>query len=111
MNVFFKIDSADIVLARSEARALYIDFKVLTQMARGPGTATSSLQRQALRAANDIMNVFKVAEGGDDAQLDDVVARCRAISAGVIGSPDDEELVKDTARVGDDAQLWGIGHW
>ncbi|WOO86295.1 Alpha-mannosidase [Vanrija pseudolonga] len=111
MNVHFRIDSADIVLARSEARSLYIDFKVLTQMARGPGTATSSLQRQALRAANDIMNVFKIAEGREnDDELDRVVAQCRAIAAGVIGRPNDEELVKDTARVGDDAQLWGIGH-
>jgi hypothetical protein len=100
MNVSFKLASADLVLARSEARALQIDFKE-----EGERWAVS---RRALRAANEVMNAFRRSKGdGVTGELDLVVSRCREIARSVLGHIDKGVTSKPSRA----AMIWGIGHW
>jgi hypothetical protein len=106
MNVSFQLAFADIVVPRSNARALYIDFLVLTQMSRMTDATHSHSARKALKAANDIMNTFQRESGDEeDDTVDKMVARCRSLAESVLGhSSLKPKFTKE-------AQIWGIGHW
>ncbi|RSH94200.1 Glycoside hydrolase, 38 vacuolar alpha mannosidase [Saitozyma podzolica] len=107
MNVSFKLASADLVLARSEARALQIDFKVLAQLARAEEGERWAVSRRALRAANEVMNAFRRSKGdGVTGELDLVVSRCREIARSVLGHIDKGVTSKPSRA----AMIWGIGH-
>nr|XP_019011845.1 uncharacterized protein I206_03951 [Kwoniella pini CBS 10737]OCF50626.1 hypothetical protein I206_03951 [Kwoniella pini CBS 10737] len=114
MNVFFQLALADIVLVRSEARALQIDFQILSQIGTHPDSEGSSLSRRALRASNDIMNHFRrVNDDDDDGSLDDRIRQCREIGWEVLGPLDeqsDQQADQDDSKARDDARIWGIGH-
>jgi hypothetical protein len=108
MNVSFKLALADLVLARSEARALQIDFKVLTQLARAEEGERWAVSRRALRAANEVMNAFHRSKGDEkNGDLDLVVSRCREIARSVLGHIDKDGTSKPSRA----AMIWGIGHW
>nr|XP_019042681.1 hypothetical protein I302_08386 [Kwoniella bestiolae CBS 10118]OCF21611.1 hypothetical protein I302_08386 [Kwoniella bestiolae CBS 10118] len=114
MNVYFHLAVADIVLIRSEARALQIDFQILSQIGTHPDSEGSSLSRRAMRASNEIMNQFRRTAGDeDDGRLDEIVNRCRKIGWEVLGSLDEQSLAKLTTHTDvteKDAKIWGIGH-
>lgn len=103
MNVHFQLKLADLVLVRSEAVALQIDFQILSQIAREPRKAESSVSQRALKACNDIMNTFRRRDD-DEERIDDVVKECREIAKRVLG---DVGAAEPTG----DAYIWGIGHW
>nr|XP_018263421.1 uncharacterized protein I303_03290 [Kwoniella dejecticola CBS 10117]OBR85579.1 hypothetical protein I303_03290 [Kwoniella dejecticola CBS 10117] len=114
MNVSFQLALADIVLCRSEARALQIDFQILSQIGTHPNSEGSSMSRRALRASNEIMNEFRRTEGDDqDGSLDRRIRRCREIGWEVLGALDEQgikELATSNHKAHDDARIWGIGH-
>ncbi|OCF39360.1 hypothetical protein I317_06845 [Kwoniella heveanensis CBS 569] len=115
MNVSFQLITADIVLIRSEARALQIDFQILNQLGNPPeGGESSSLSRRALRAANEIMNRFRRTDGDEeDGSLDETIRACREIGWEVLGPLDPESVKSLCTHVQDDdeeATIWGIGH-
>ncbi|WVF71778.1 hypothetical protein IAT40_006586 [Kwoniella sp. CBS 6097] len=115
MNVSFQLVTADVVLMRSEARALQIDFQILNQLGNPPtGSETSSLSRRALRAANEIMNRFKRTDGDDeDGSLDETIRACRKIGWEVLGPLDSESIKSLCTHVQNDKEeaiIWGIGH-
>lgn len=103
MNMYYPLAIADIVLPRSQARALEIDFKLLTQLARMVGGDTT-LARRALHAANEVMNAFKVV---DEDEMDEVVQKCRIIAAGVLGDSESKSAIHEDKE----GTIWGIGHW
>lgn len=108
MNMSFKLALADLVLARSEARALQIDFKVLTQLARAEEGERWAVSRRALRAANEVMNAFRRSKGDEESgQLDLIVSRCREIARSVLGDIDRDGTSKPSRNI----MVWGIGHW
>lgn len=94
---------ADLVLVRSEAVALQIDFQILTQIARAPDRDESSVSQRALKACNDIMNTFRRRDG-DEERVDTVIEECRNIGQAVLGK-------MDGTQPSGDAKIWGIGHW
>nr|XP_019002605.1 uncharacterized protein I203_05090 [Kwoniella mangroviensis CBS 8507]OCF66066.1 hypothetical protein I203_05090 [Kwoniella mangroviensis CBS 8507] len=114
MNVYFQLAVADIVLIRSEARALQIDFQILSQIGTHPDSEGSSLSQRALRASNGIMNTFRRTDGDDhNGSLDNVIRRCREIGWDVLGPLDEQGVGKLTTRSDTsqkDARIWGIGH-
>jgi len=115
MNRYFALTHADIVLANSLSRALQTDFQILTQMAQREEPQSSSIARRAMRAANEIMNTFQRTPGDEqNGELDKVLKQCREIGFEVLGRLDEAniaELAKEGATVGDDTQVWAIGHW
>lgn len=114
--MFYELHIADIVLVNEEARALRIDFQMLSQMARVPGAETSPVSQRALQACNDIMNTFRRVDGdeGDESLVDAVVRRCREVSQSVLG-PLDHDSQQSLAAYNPDcaanAKIWAIGHW
>lgn len=116
LDVFYELHIADIVLVNEEARALRIDFQILTQMARVPGADTSPVSQRALKACNDIMNTFRRVDGdeADRSLVDAVVRRCRDLSQSVLG-PLDHDSQRSLAAYNPDcaanAKIWAIGHW
>ena len=102
MNRYFSLASADLVVPNQVAWALLWDFKALLQLADFlPGN--SSLQNDALTAANEIMNVFRK---GDASDLD----RARKIAESVFGigwEAKGPEIYQEGLQ---QAQVWGIGH-
>lgn len=107
MNVSFQLAIADIVVDRSQARQLRIDFQVLTQLSRMENGGKTSISRRALHAANEIMNAFKRVDGDDhEGILDERIAHCQSIAATVLGQRG--QASGDSSR---QASIWAIGHW
>jgi len=106
MNVSFQLAIADIVLVRSEARALFIDFKLLVQMAKIGEHQSLGISQKALHVCNEIMNHFHRSKGDEEGKLDQVVKKCRELAASLLGDPNVNALVESP-----NAQIWGIGHW
>lgn len=103
MNMRYQLILADLVLVRSEAVALQVDFQILSQIARAPDRDESSVSQRALKACNDIMNAFRRRDG-DQELVDSVVDQCRSIARSVLGK-------MDGTQPSGDAKIWGIGHW
>lgn len=103
MHMRYQLMLADLVLVRSEAVALQIDFQILTQIARAPDRDESSVSQRALKACNDIMNTFRRRDG-DEERVDTVIEECRNIGQAVLGK-------MDGTQPSGDAKIWGIGHW
>ncbi|WWC96371.1 hypothetical protein V866_003239 [Kwoniella sp. B9012] len=100
MNMKYHLALADLVLVRSEAHALKVDFQILKQFARSPQGAQSPISRKALRAANEIMNVFR---RDSEEVIDEAVRKGREIAKQVIGEGLNEFEDEDT-------KVWAIGH-
>ncbi|WRT66773.1 uncharacterized protein IL334_003736 [Kwoniella shivajii] len=100
MNMKYHLELADLVLVRSEAHALKIDFQVLKQLARAAEGERSSISRKALKAANEIMNVFRI-----DSQevIDESIKQGRNLARSVLGS--EVERLED-----EDVRIWALGH-
>jgi hypothetical protein len=116
LDVFYELHIADIVLVNEEARALRIDFQMLTQMARVPGAETSRVSQRALKACNDIMNTFRRVDGdeADRSLVDALVRRCRELSQSVLGPLDhdsQQSLAAYNPGCAENAKIWAIGHW
>jgi hypothetical protein len=114
MNVSFQLVTADLVLQRSAAHALSVDFQILTQIARADRGESSSLSRRAFHATNEIMNMFQRVEGDENGQINEVLRRCSEISWEVLGPLDSEGIQKLCTHDPDcqpEAKIWGIGHW
>ncbi|KAK1215351.1 Glycoside hydrolase, 38 vacuolar alpha mannosidase [Marasmius sp. AFHP31] len=101
MNRFFSLASADLVVPNMEAWHLLWDFTTLREIIDTvPGN--TSLQNQALVAANEIMNAFQTGDAS-------AIRKCRQIAEGVFGEgwqEKGEKIYKDYKS----AQIWGIGH-
>ncbi|KAK7035350.1 Glycoside hydrolase, 38 vacuolar alpha mannosidase [Paramarasmius palmivorus] len=101
MNRYFSLASADLVVPNQEAWHLLWDFTTLRELVDTlPGN--TSLQNQALVAANEIMNTLR---SGDAS----AIHQCRQIAERVFGEGwqnKAEEIYQDP----DNAQIWGIGH-
>jgi alpha-mannosidase len=102
MNRYFELASADLVVPNQAAWGLLWDFQTLTQIADSlPGN--TSLQNQALSAANEIMNVFRKGDLAD-------IAKARHVAGKVFG----EDWETKGAGIYDEGsrktQIWGIGH-
>ncbi|WWC88253.1 uncharacterized protein L201_003160 [Kwoniella dendrophila CBS 6074] len=100
MNMKYHLELADLVLVRSEVHALKVDFQILKQFARSPESDRSPLSRQSLRAANEIMNVFR---RDTEEEIDETIQKGRDIARQVIGSE-----LNDLSD--DDLKIWAIGH-
>ncbi|WWC71170.1 uncharacterized protein I206_105123 [Kwoniella pini CBS 10737] len=100
MNMKYHLASADLVQIRSEAHALQVDFQILKQFARSPEGEKSSLSRQALKAANEIMNVFS---RDSEERIDESIRKGRTIAMRVIGA-------SVTDMDDDETKIWAIGH-
>lgn len=114
-NRTFTLASADLILLNAQAVALDADFDMLRQIGSTPTADSSSISQRALKAANDIMNTFGASDHCNSAEeVDDLVKRCRAMAARVLGRMDEEDrkklctFDKDCAP---DAKMWAIGHW
>ncbi|WWC63022.1 uncharacterized protein I303_105621 [Kwoniella dejecticola CBS 10117] len=102
MDMKYHLALADLVQIRSEAHALKVDFQILKQFARSSEGEKSPLSRMALKAANEIMNVFR----RDSEQLiDESVKKGREIARRVIG-----EAGEETEMSEDQTKIWAIGH-
>ncbi|KAG7087583.1 hypothetical protein E1B28_013537 [Marasmius oreades] len=103
MNRYFSLASADLVVPNQEAWHLLWDFTTLREISDTlPGN--TSLQNQALVAANEIMNTF---QNGDAS----AIRKCRRIAEQVFGEgwqSKAENVYPDGSEK--DAQIWGIGH-
>ena len=112
MNRSFPLKTADLVIPNHEARGLWMDFRMLRQVATNDKSPTSSLSPKALRACNEIMNTFRRVPGdAQDATLAcQRINRCRQIAAEVLGSLD-QGLVTNQAYRADHTNVWAIGHW
>lgn len=108
-NRYFQLSTADLVWPHHEARALYIDFWLLSDAAREmPGDSWQ--KHKAREVGNKIMDVF------DPKNLDDSIAECRKIAATYIGDLVDSDKVyaskqrREVIAVGnchiDTAWLW-----
>lgn len=75
----------------------------------------SSVSQRALKAANDIMNMFGSSDNyHTDEEVDAMVQRCRTIAGTVLGPRDEESrkrLCTFDPQSGADAKMWSIGHW
>ncbi|KAF8064431.1 glycoside hydrolase family 38 protein [Lyophyllum atratum] len=101
MNRYFPLASADLVVPNQEAWALLWDFTTLRELIDTlPGNTT--LQNQALVAANEIMNVFNK---GDPS----AIRSARKLAEGVFGEgweSKGEGIYEEGVKK---AQIWGIG--
>jgi hypothetical protein len=105
MNMLYHLTLADLVLYRSSAHALRHDFELLHQLARADNGERSSLSRRALKAANEVMNSFRVSQ--DEEDQDRIIADCRGIAGVVIGQNCCRHLPDPTRT----PQIWATGHW
>lgn len=105
MNMLYHLTLADLVLYRSSAHALRHDFELLHQLARAENGERSSLSRRALKAANEIMNSFRISH--DEEDQDRIVAECRRIAETVIGRKASRQIPDPTTT----PQIWATGHW
>lgn len=106
MNVSFQLIQADIVLVRTEARALSYDFVMLSQIARMTNGKSSSLSRRALVAANEIMSTFRRRAGDEEnGELERIISKCRDIATKVLGNK------SPGGSPSEDTKVWAIGHW
>ncbi|RSH89663.1 Glycoside hydrolase, 38 vacuolar alpha mannosidase [Saitozyma podzolica] len=104
MNMLYHLTLADLVLYRSSAHALRHDFELLHQLARAENGERSSLSRRALKAANEIMNSFRISH--DEEDQDRIVAECRRIAGAVIGGKASRHIADPTTT----PQIWATGH-
>lgn len=114
MNKFFTLHTADLVVPRSEARALRADFVILTQIARAHNAGASSTASRALKAANKIMSTFRRNAGDiEDGSLDETIHRCRRIAWEILGALDSKGITKLRASQVElkDVNIWATGHW
>lgn len=111
----FSLVSADLILLNSEAVALEADFIILRQIGAAEDRATSSISQRALKAANAIMSVFGASDHCEDReQVAELVKKCRAIAASVLGqmgAEDRKKLCTADKGAAPDAKMWAIGHW
>lgn len=110
MNKYFTLHNADLVVPRSEARALRADFVILTQIARAPNAGAA----KALKAANTIMSTFRRSPGDvEDGSLDEIIQRCRRIAWKILGPLDSKGITKLRANQAElkDVKIWATGHW
>jgi alpha-mannosidase len=116
MDMYFELAIADIVVPNIQARQLWVDFRVLAQVAKAAAEMkASALPAKALHACNEIMSAFRRIDGDEEdlSLLDDTIKRCRDIAREVLGRLDEEGLSKTAphADTGKDAKIWAIGHW
>lgn len=116
LNRSFPLVAADIVVPNLGVRALKVDFRILTEVARHPGAKGMGLGQRALKACDDIMNRFRRVEGDEKnnfARVDSMISDCRKIAWVVLGSLDDEDLQKVCvwATGAREGKVWAIGHW
>ena len=116
MDKYFELRTADIVIPNIEARGLWLDFRILAQVARSTENRASSLAPRALHACNEIMNAFRRFDGDeqDPSLLDDVLRKCRDIAWGVLGPLDagGKALTAPHKQIDTEkAKIWAIGHW
>jgi hypothetical protein len=114
MNKYFTLHTADLVVPRSEARALKADFVILTQIARSPNAGASSSAAKALKAANTIMSTFRRTPGDvEDGSLDEIIERCRRTAWKILGPLDSKDITKLRANQAElkDVKIWATGHW
>jgi alpha-mannosidase len=102
--------SAAIVVPNLQVRALRLDFNLLVQIARTPDPFSAALQQRALKAANDVISAFRVDSNGK--VTSEVLAKCRALAAEVIGDLSEEGLAAVATRSTKqrDGKVWAIGH-
>ena len=107
-NRYYTLDSADLVVPYLPAWHLMWSFNLLVQIAQSD-SATSPLSERALRAANDIINIFEA----DD--LERTVKEGNKIAERLLGEGWMEEGEKVWEKGGEktkgEAKLWGLGHW
>jgi hypothetical protein len=114
MNKYFTLHTADLVVPRSEARALKADFVILTQIARSPNAGASSSAAKALKAANTIMSTFRrTPDDVEDGSLDEIIQRCRRIAWKILGPLDKKGITKLRASQAElnNVKIWATGHW
>ena len=118
MERTFPLVKADLVVPNAALRALWTDFRILTQVARSPHNSITSLQPRALKACNDIMNTWRQPQDGkgeeDPSLLGGVIQECRDVAWEVLGSLSEEslkQLAPYKTGVQDPAMIWAIGHW
>lgn len=112
---YFSLAFADLVLIRSEAVALELDFEIVKQVSQSADRQHSSLSHRALRAANEMMNTFRSSDSWKTEQeLQQMIRECRDIAERVLGSMGEERrrtLCTSDRDSGPDAKMWAIGHW
>ena len=84
------------------------DFNLLTQIARSDD-ANSPLSERAMRAANEIINVFEASNPAE------TIEKARKIAEDILGEgwqKDAEGVFQVGGKKSEaDAKLWGLGHW
>jgi alpha-mannosidase len=98
-NMYFRLEKADIVAVNMEARALLIDFKMISDTAKS--LSPSSWESvQALQIANAIMDEFR--PGSQES-----IWRCRKIAESFLGTKfNSAEVYKSDSK----PIVYGIGH-
>lgn len=107
-NRYYTLDSADLVVPCMPAWHLMWDFNLLVQIAKSDD-AGSPLSERAMRAANEIINVFEADKPAE------TIEKARKIAEDILGEGWQKEAEgvwdKGGERSRADAKLWGLGHW
>ena len=117
MDRTYKLESAAVIIPNRVARDLWIDFRILQQVAKFTDNKASSLPKKALKACNDIVSAFKrePEDEKDPKILEGMLQRCREIAWEILGPLDPKSLQKliphNTKGGVKDANIWAIGHW
>jgi len=116
MNRQFPLLNADIVLPNLDVRGMHTDFRILHQIAMSKENRASDLPRIAMKAANAMMDNFRLVPGHkeDPDLLLPVIKECRQIAWNVLGPLGDKDrkgLAPSDPSVQADAKVWAIGHW
>lgn len=102
-NRYFRLNTADLLLPNLEARALRIDYWIITDAAREM-SGESWQKYKARQVATDIIEAF---------DPDDVasIVKCREIAATFVGKHSNSSKVyQDLAPNGNKIDVFGIGH-
>lgn len=88
---------------------------MVKQVAQSPDREHSSVSHRALRAANEMMNVFRASNHyTTEESLAGMIKRCRTIASGILGDMSEERrrtLCTFDRNSGPNAKVWAIGHW